>query len=524
MNQFFLHKDLVANFYQLEVKSINEAYMRRMGCSSCTGLINQSEQSSHVWSRLFVGEQRRRYKNTVFFSEAKFTPRVLKLLHAASPCPSAHVTYHKWVGNKGRSCSIANLRLLSSPLLYSTTRGVAEYCHSSLTRMLDLMLRLEYSHIAFVGVDLVSAEHFYAVVPEYAHIRREVAGFDNMVARFARRLYNSSLHATAGRGVHHFIGRVAEERRCRTRMINLSPDGLLAKVKGLATVRPEYLRYCYHEFDSVGAEQCVLSLASRALQARSEPSSLFATPQLMPSKASSTPFILHQIGPRNTSRWTPHMTSWRQLPFRVQMYHDADLVNVVRVAFPLLATKVARMRAIVERTDICRLASLYVHGGVYADLDQELVSPTQLIELMATGKVVLPFEKGRLVGQSILISPPRHPLWSVLAARMVADYDDRCYETLNTGPDKLTNLWNEMCSRADPRLRDVVLHEGLINGQMTKHHATGKRSWKKKANSASWDRKNGRLGCPFHKANTTCWPEGRRACLGPGLPEVVCDR
>jgi len=262
INQFFLHKDLVANFYQLEVKSIDEAYMKRMGCASCTGLANRSEQSSQVWSRLFVGDLRRRYRNTVFFSEVKFTPRVLKLLQSSSPCPRAHVTYQKWVGNKGESCSVANLRGLRRPLPFATLRGVAEYCHSSLTRMLDLMLRLKYSHIAFAGVDLVSADHFYAVLPEYAHIRRDVSGFDTVVARFAQSMYNSSLHATAGRGVHRFIGRIAEERRGRIQMINLSPRSLLADVRGLANLPPEILNMCVG-LEPVKIEWCVISLASK---------------------------------------------------------------------------------------------------------------------------------------------------------------------------------------------------------------------------------------------------------------------
>ena len=172
------------------------------------------------------------------------------------------MTYQKWVGNKGESCSVANLRRLRRPLPFATQRGVAEYCHSSLTRMLDLMLRLKYSHIAFAGVDLLSADHFYAVLPEYAHVRRDVSGFDTVVARFARSMYNSSRHATAGRGVHRFIGRIAEENRGQIQMINFSPHSLLADVHGLVNVHPEALNTCVG-LPPVQTEWCVSSLTSK---------------------------------------------------------------------------------------------------------------------------------------------------------------------------------------------------------------------------------------------------------------------
>lgn len=87
--------------------------------------------------------------------------------------------------------------------------------------------------------------------------------------------------------------------------------------------------------------------------------------------------------------------------------------------------------------------------------------------MLRSGLAFLPYEKGRLVGQSILISPPRHPLWARLATAMVDAYDSRCYETLNTGPDKLTSLWNAWCG--GDVMRGVVLHDGMIRGPVTMH-------------------------------------------------------
>merc|ERR1712078_485583 len=105
--------------------------------------------------------------------------------------------------------------------------------------------------------------------------------------------------------------------------------------------------------------------------------------------------------------------------------------RIVKLAFPDLAPAIANMRTTIEVTDICRLALMYLHGGIYADLDQQLLDSSAMRKLVASGGVYLPFEKGRLVGQSILISPPGHPLWPALARAMVMQYDRNCYETQN---------------------------------------------------------------------------------------------
>ena len=118
--------------------------------------------------------------------------------------------------------------------------------------------------------------------------------------------------------------------------------------------------------------------------------------------------------------WKKYMSSWSSLGARVIVYHDADLQPLVTAAFPELAPATARMRTLIERTDIARLAVMHLYGGIYSDLDMELLKPNLMRELVCKATIALPFEKGRLVGQSILISSvPGHPLWRTLATRMV---------------------------------------------------------------------------------------------------------
>ena len=133
----------VPNFYHLEVKSIDVGYMVRLGCASCKDLVNVSASSSgKIWSHLFVGHRRHRYRDTVFLSEIGHgnAKRAVALLQSASPCPKAHVTYLKWQPFK-KYCTARNMRDQPRPLPVAGATGVAEYCSSSLTRVLDLMTR-----------------------------------------------------------------------------------------------------------------------------------------------------------------------------------------------------------------------------------------------------------------------------------------------------------------------------------------------------------------------------------------------
>ena len=58
-----------------------------------------------------------------------------------------------------------------------------------------------------------------------------------------------------------------------------------------------------------------------------------------------------------------------------RFYTDADCRDLIRRAFPgLLATYDAYPTAI-QRTDLFRVAAVYMHGGVYLDLDMDCLVP-----------------------------------------------------------------------------------------------------------------------------------------------------
>ena len=68
------------------------------------------------------------------------------------------------------------------------------------------------------------------------------------------------------------------------------------------------------------------------------------------------------------------------------------------------------MRTAVEVTDICRLR-LYLHGGIYADLDQQLLDSSAMRKLVASGGAICHLRRVVLL-QSILIRPPPS-FWSL---------------------------------------------------------------------------------------------------------------
>ena len=169
-------------------------------------------------------------------------------------------------------------------------------------------------------------------------------------------------------------------------------------------------------------------------------------------------------GREATAAWAAWTRAWPRHGLRQVVWRDKDVRPLLRTAFPDLAPAILAMRALIERVDMARLAIMYLHGGVYADLDMELLHFEWLRCVVRLGRIVLPFEADRLVGQSLLISPPREPFWPALASELVRAYNSSCYETANTGPDAITSVWNAW-GCAPRHTRRVLLMRGFIDGR-----------------------------------------------------------
>ena len=193
LNQAFLHPFLVPRFHYVEFKLINQ------------------HSSEHVWARFFDARLRRRYNETTFVSpKAQFAVLLKTLRMGALPAAAASVEIRADAETAEHGCYSDSLR--NRPL------RLRVYCSSSLTLLVVLATRVNYSDIAFLGVDLNGPFHFYSFRPDMPY-------YEQKVTSRSVDTFGESTHATAARGVHNFLDYAAAS--ARQRFYNLSPHSLL---------------------------------------------------------------------------------------------------------------------------------------------------------------------------------------------------------------------------------------------------------------------------------------------------------
>lgn len=273
-NQFFLHQHLIPDFYNLEMRTVPLSVGRKERRQLAERALSWLPQSLRAFGARALGEKKERikkrekrqeiglnnavmwnafdanmtkrhaYRKTVFLTKHEHAHEVARLLQRRSPCPQAQVAY--WVKSAYSSCNVRKARqqIMEKLQVRGTSRShlVTEYCGSSITRILDMMLRLGYKTASLIGVDLTSAHHFYTALPEYAAVARTIPSeWESSVQAFARRQNkNTTLHATGARGITNFFDafNAAHGRHGRMRLINLSPESLLGASKYIPTSPP----------------------------------------------------------------------------------------------------------------------------------------------------------------------------------------------------------------------------------------------------------------------------------------------
>eukprot|EP00747_Dinoflagellata_sp_TGD_P220969 gnl/TRDRNA2_/TRDRNA2_92881_c0_seq2.p1 gnl/TRDRNA2_/TRDRNA2_92881_c0~~gnl/TRDRNA2_/TRDRNA2_92881_c0_seq2.p1 ORF type:complete len:331 (+),score=32.29 gnl/TRDRNA2_/TRDRNA2_92881_c0_seq2:1-993(+) len=213
------------------------------------------------------------------------------------------------------------------------------------------------------------------------------------------------------------------------------------------------------------------------------------SPTSGPSANGPIPALIHQTGPKDTSKWDEWTKSMNVTNFTRRFYRDEDLPAIVQEVAPDLYGAFLNFSDNIEKVDFARYAVLYRDGGIYCDLDIELKDVNALKSLMASNKVTLPFENDRMVGQSFMISPPRHPFMLEVMEYLVKRYNPACYATMNTGPDALTEFWLSS-GGCDAHKKDIQLSDGVLTGKIAQHHHTW--SW---ANDEQMKKRSGFMGC-----------------------------
>jgi len=182
------------------------------------------------------------------------------------------------------------------------------------------------------------------------------------------------------------------------------------------------------------------------------------------SASEEIPRIVHQSWPTRTipRGLLPYVESWRHhaADWEYRLWTDAANEALVRAQYSWLQPTYERLTNI-QRADLARYLYMHAHGGVYADLDMELLQPLDPVLDAARGadganaSVVLgqePLEHAlllygqtRLVCNAILASPPRHPFWLFLLRRLL--------ERVETAPD------DDPVSTTGPRMLEAAVDQ-----------------------------------------------------------------
>jgi hypothetical protein len=152
----------------------------------------------------------------------------------------------------------------------------------------------------------------------------------------------------------------------------------------------------------------------------------FAARQAAPQAA--IPRILHQsYKTADQARWP--IASWRRCAaswrthnaeWEYRFWTDEQNRQLFAEHLPQFLDLYDLLAKPVTKSDLTRFAYMYVHGGMYADLDVESVRPLDaplaqgtppLREGVVLGMMGSDFDFGHSIPNAAMLSPARHPLW-----------------------------------------------------------------------------------------------------------------
>ena len=187
------------------------------------------------------------------------------------------------------------------------------------------------------------------------------------------------------------------------------------------------------------------------------------------------PSILHQTW--STDRLPEGLkravSSWRRLQpaWQYRFYTDRDNKQLVRSGYEWLAAFYASCSPI-QRADLARYVYMHASGGVYADIDVELLQRLRpllqkqrrkgvgvILGQEPLAHAVLIERRERMVCNAVLASTPGHPFWLALLRHIVANARPHTDPPGSTGPRMLERFflsWHRQ-HREDATERVVVL-------------------------------------------------------------------
>eukprot|EP00746_Dinoflagellata_sp_MGD_P042202 gnl/MRDRNA2_/MRDRNA2_20233_c0_seq1.p1 gnl/MRDRNA2_/MRDRNA2_20233_c0~~gnl/MRDRNA2_/MRDRNA2_20233_c0_seq1.p1 ORF type:complete len:607 (+),score=90.58 gnl/MRDRNA2_/MRDRNA2_20233_c0_seq1:51-1871(+) len=193
-----------------------------------------------------------------------------------------------------------------------------------------------------------------------------------------------------------------------------------------------------------------------------------ASGEMCTSAQGTVPRLIHQSAPRNQSAWDliwmPSQTSWSEAcrtadGYRYITWDDDEPRRLIAYFTPEYLEAYDGYERRIRQLDFERMVTLLVYGGVYVDMDMEVVQSCPFVAFPNAGVAIVesPIAKMEKFQNSLMMSSPGHPFWrfalheAVLRATNHTNLRDTGpgspWHTLNlTGPQFISDVvssWNE---------------------------------------------------------------------------------
>lgn len=95
--------------------------------------------------------------------------------------------------------------------------------------------------------------------------------------------------------------------------------------------------------------------------------------------------------------------------YKYKLYTDEDNLKFVEKHFPDFLPYYNKFKYPIQRADAIRPMRLYVHGGIYMDLDMKIVAP---IDHLFVGDLIFTYSANYpSITNMFMASRPKHPIW-----------------------------------------------------------------------------------------------------------------
>ena len=157
------------------------------------------------------------------------------------------------------------------------------------------------------------------------------------------------------------------------------------------------------------------------------------------------PKIIHQqwktenIDGKSQAAWH---AAWKKLfpepEWKHMLWTDENARAMIRDHFPHFLKQYDSYPHGIQRADAARYFLLWLHGGVYADMDYEpLVNFWSHLPKTSVGLIESPYQYNEKVQNSLMSSPPRHPFWNFTFDALVDNFVHADSILESTGPSML---------------------------------------------------------------------------------------